>query len=114
MIPLLSKSRADPQLAAGDAVFVDGGDEGATWEPKADDERGRLRPESVRKAANGLANRVGGYVIIGATRDKKTREWTVPGIESLDDEPELWIGKVLRRLSPVPRFVTKVWHRDDG
>src|SRR4051794_6917914 len=104
MIALFSKPWVDLDLAAVDEFFTDAGEEGTTWEAKADDERGRLRPDSVRKAANGLANRVGGYVIIGATRDKKTREWTVPGIESPEDEPELWIGKVLRRLSPVPRF----------
>lgn len=114
MLDLFPKPWAELDLAAVERFFADAGEEGTTWEAKADDERGMLRPDSVRKAANGLANRIGGYVIIGATRDKKTRVWSVPGIEPPDDEPELWIGKVLRRLNPAPRFEPKVWHRDDG
>src|SRR4051794_17114618 len=99
MFDLFPASWAQLDLAAVEEFFNDAGEEGTTWEAKADDERGRLRADSVRKAANGLANRVGGYVIIGATRDQKTREWSVPGIESPDAEPELWLGKVLRRLN---------------
>lgn len=114
MLGLFPKPWRDLDLPAVDAFFAGAGEEGTTWEAKADDERGRLRPDSVRKAANGLANRIGGFVIIGATRDKKTRAWSVPGITPPDDEPELWIGKVLRGLNPTPRFEPKVWRRDDG
>jgi hypothetical protein len=114
VLSLFQKPWQELDLAAVEAFFDDAGEEGATWEAKADDERGVLRADSVRKAANGLANRIGGYVILGATRDKKTREWSVPGVASMDEEPELWIGKVLRRLNPAPRFEPKVWHRDDG
>ena len=40
--------------------FANAGEEGVTWEAKAEDERGQLRPDSIRKAACGLANQVGG------------------------------------------------------
>jgi Putative DNA-binding domain len=96
-----------------DAAATDD-EEGVTWEAKADDERGRLRPDSIRKAACGLANQIGGYLIIGARRDKATGEWSLPGIAAPEEEPKLWTGKVLRRLQPVPRFDPKRWTLDDG
>lgn len=89
-------------------------EEGVTWEAKADDERGRLHPDSLRKAACGLANRIGGYVIVGAKWDKVANCWRLPGITPPDEEPELWIGKVLRGLRPTPRFEPRAWTLDDG
>src|SRR5690242_20444102 len=79
------------------AFFAEAGEEGVTWEAKADDARDRLRPDSIRKAACGLANRVGGCVIVGARFNKEDSRWELPGIESPDDEPELWFGKAVRR-----------------
>src|SRR5204863_102972 len=36
------------------------------------------------------------------------------GITPPSEEPELWIGQVLRSLEPAPRHVPKAWRRDDG
>lgn len=88
------------------------GDEGVTWEAKADDARGKLHANSLRKAACGLANRVGGYILVGAKRDRDTEQWSLPGIARPDREPELWVGRVLRDLRPVPDFVPKLWPVD--
>ena len=88
------------------------GDEGVTWEAKADDRRGHLRPDSLRKAACGFANRDGGYILVGARRDAETGEWSLPGITRPDAEPNLWIGRVLRGLRPVPHFEPRMWDLD--
>src|SRR4051812_14567082 len=88
-------------------------EEGVTWEAKADDERGRLHADSLRKAECGLANRVGGYVLVGAKWNKGEKRWELPGITPPDEEPELWIGKVVRGLRPTPRFDAQVWTLDD-
>ena len=93
-----------------EAFLADAVQEGVTWEAKADDERASLRPDSIRKAACGLANQIGGYVIIGARRPKGG-EWELPGISPLAEEMELWVGQVLRDLRPTPRFEVKVWPR---
>lgn len=96
------------------AFLGDAGDEGVTWEAKADDEKGRLHPDSLAKAACGLSNQVGGYVIVGAKQETKGGPWTVPGIMPPKEEPTLWIGKVLRGLNPQPRFDLKAWTLDEG
>jgi hypothetical protein len=90
------------------------GEEGVTWEAKAGDEKGRLHPDSLRKAVCGLANRIGGYVLVGAKWNKAEKRWELPGITPPDEEPELWIGKVVRGLTPAPRFEPKAWTLDDG
>jgi hypothetical protein len=97
-------------------AFLEGdtGEEGVTWEAKADDERGRLRPDSLAKASCGLANQVGGFVLIGAKQEKKGGPWSLPGITLPRDEPTLWIGKIIRGLNPTPRHEAKPWMLDDG
>ena len=102
-------------LAAEDVVaFLREADkEGITWEAKADDERSPLRPDSIRKAVCGLANQIGGYLIIGA-RERSDGGWELSGIACPDDEPNVWIGKILRGLQPVPRFEVKDWPQADG
>jgi hypothetical protein len=95
------------------AFLADAGEEGITWEAKGDDDRGTLRPDSIRKAACGLANTLGGYVIVGAKWNKKARRWDLPGITAPDAEPELWIGKALRGLRPEPRHAAKTWPSGD-
>jgi Putative DNA-binding domain len=79
------------------------GEEGVTWEAKgARDADDRLHPDSLRKAACGLANQIGGYLIIGASRCDG--QWALNGIPKPADEPALWLGQILRGLQPVPRF----------
>lgn len=78
-------------------------EEGVTWEAKGGGEgQVRPRPDALRKAACGFANQIGGYLIIGASR--KDGKWRLDGIEAPTEEPKLWIGQILRRLQPVPRF----------
>lgn len=97
------------------AAWLDeAGEEGITWEAKADDEKGRLHIDSVRKAACGLANQIGGYIVIGAKWDKNARSWSLPGVTPPDPEPEMWIGKAMRGLQPVPRYAPQSWLLDDG
>jgi hypothetical protein len=80
------------------------GEEGVTWEAKgARRESGEApRSDSIRKAACGLANQIGGYLIVGARRIDGT--WRLDGIPRPADEPALWLGQILRGLQPVPRF----------
>lgn len=86
-----------------EAFLGEAGDEGVTWEAKgAGKDQSRPRPESLRKAACGLANQIGGYLIVGASRKDGT--WNLDGIEKPAEEPGLWVGQILRRLQPVPRF----------
>lgn len=95
--------------------FLEGaGKEGVTWEAKGAGESGNsIRPDSLRKAACGLANQIGGYLIVGATNTDD--EWKLDGIPRPADEPDLWLGQILRRLQPVPRFdVCDPFQLDDG
>lgn len=89
-------------------------EEGVTWEAKADDERGPLRPDSIRKAACGLANQIGGYLILGAKQEKKGAPWELPGIDARAPEMKLWVGQVLRELRPVPRFDVRSWSPEEA
>lgn len=111
-------------LPAVRTFLDDAGEEGVTWEAKADDDDERKRPEgeepgrlhvrTVQKAGCGLANQIGGYLILGARWDKKAKRWQVPGVVIPGPEPELWVGKALRGLNPVPRFdASKMWKLDD-
>jgi hypothetical protein len=94
--------------------LTDAGEEGVTWEAKADDDKGRLHIDSVRKAASALANQIGGYILLGAKWDKKQRTWSLPGVTLPDPEPETWIGKAMRALQPVPRHQVQTWLLPDG
>lgn len=101
----------------------DAGEEGVTWEAKADDdeerhrpggeEPGRLRNTTIHKAVCGLANQIGGYLIIGARRDDGAERWHVAGIHSNNPEPETWLRDVIEGgLSPVPRCDVRAWRLD--
>lgn len=92
----------------------DAGDEPLTWEAKADDERGRLHARSVQKAVCGLTNQIGGYLIIGAKWDKDAAVWSLPGITPPGDEMRVWLGKIIRGLSPTPRWDVQPWTLDGG
>jgi hypothetical protein len=100
------------------AAFLEtAGDEGIRWEAKATDPR---RPEApieahlIRAAVCGLANSIGGYVIIGATRDRETGAWSLPGVV-FPSEPTTWLDDVAGSLRPRPRTGDpKVWDVSDG
>lgn len=124
MINLFGEPWPAVELGHVEAFLADAGEEGVTWEAKADEDEerkpsggeqpGRLRPTTIRKAVSGLANQLGGYLIAGARWEKKAKKWTLPGIVVPDAEPELWLGKTIRGLNPVPRFDPRAWTRDDG
>jgi hypothetical protein len=89
--------------AAVERFLREAGDEGVTWEAKGAGEKGGApHPESLRKAACGLANQIGGYLIIGA--NQMATNWQLDGIARPADEPVLWLGQILRQLQPAPRF----------
>jgi predicted HTH transcriptional regulator len=91
----------------------DAGDEGITWEAKAADPRkpdARLDARVVREAACGLANAVGGFILLGVARDKRTGAWDVPGVVIAHEEPETWLDDVIGSLSPRPRHDAHVWN----
>lgn len=102
----------DLEIEHVEKFLADAGDEGITWEAKADDERSQLKPDQIRKAACGLANQIGGYLLIGATRPKAGK-WELPGITRNAPEPGHWLGQILRGLRPIPRFDIKTWKRAD-
>jgi hypothetical protein len=112
MIEVFDVTWSDLTLSALKAFLADADEESVTWEAKADDQKRPLHSGSIRKAACGFANQIGGFLIIGARRGDDGR-WQLPGIKRPDREPELWIGKLLRALSPTPGFDTKAWTVDD-
>lgn len=114
MFDLFGVSWADLQRSHVEGFLDEAGEEGVTWEAKGGGEdQSRPRPGSLRKAACGLANQIGGYLIIGASR--KDGKWRLDGIEAPTEEPKLWIGQILRRLQPVPRFeVSEAFEVADG
>jgi hypothetical protein len=70
MLPLFETPWDKLDRKAVEAFVKTAREEGVTWEAKADDEKGRLHPDSLRKAVGGLANRIGGYVLVGAKWNK--------------------------------------------
>jgi hypothetical protein len=109
------------------AFLSDAGEESVTWEAKADDddqraraagqEPGRLGKQTIRKAVCGLANQIGGYVIVGARRAKASDPWQLPGVTGPNiDEPEGWLRTVISEhgVNPVPMHDVKAWPLGDG
>ena len=103
--------------------LADAGEEGVTWEAKADDDEERTRPEgeqpgrlrknTIRKAVSGLANQIGGYLVIGARWDKDAQRWHLPGVLIDASEPELWLQTVIDSgTAPAPRCRIKSWSLD--
>jgi len=112
MFDLFGTIWSDLAVEDVEAFLREADKEGVTWEAKADTEQSSLRPDSIRKAACGFANQIGGYLILGA-RNAGDAGWELPGITRPADEPEVWVGQILRRLQPEPRFAVKAWSRPD-
>jgi len=113
MIDLFDVAWPETELEHVERFLADADSEGVTWEAKADDKRSPLRPDSIRKAVCGFANQIGGYLILGA-RKSDDGGWELPGLRITADEPDVWIGQVLRGLRPTPRFAVKTWVRSEG
>jgi hypothetical protein len=89
------------------AFLADAGDEGIRWEAKAADPRrpdAKIDPDLVRAAMCGLANSMGGYVIVGAIRDDETKKWSLPGVVFPGGEPKTWVDDVAESLRPRPQI----------
>jgi hypothetical protein len=89
--------------------FLDGQqDEGLTWETKGTE----IRREHVWKSVAGLANQIGGFLIVGARREADG--WTVDGV-AFDDEPPVWFSNHIRNgLRPVPDYDVAAFPVDNG
>lgn len=73
-------------------------EEGLTWETKGTE----VRRGHVWKSVAGLANQVGGFLILGARR--VDGGWTVDGV-TFDDEPRVWLtNQIVNGLRPVPDY----------
>lgn len=101
------------------AFLTEAEEEGVNWEAKAErpkdapaDSPGRLRPQHVQSSVCGFANQLGGYLLIGASRNEGT--WDLPGVRPPRDEPELWLDQVIGELRPVPRYRRKAWTLEDS
>ena len=96
----------------------DAGNEGITWEtkgPRPDRPDDPLHPRHIREAACGIANSLGGFIILGATQAESGGEWSLPGVRINHPEPGTWIDDVIGTLRPRPRIRDpQVWPLDNG
>jgi len=98
------------------AFLETAGDEGILWEAKATDPRradAKIEASVIREPICGLANSIGGHVIVGAMRDAETKEWSLPGVVFPHDEPKTWLDDVAETLSPRPKTDPKAWELED-
>lgn len=87
-------------------------DEPLEWEVKGT----KLpHPDSLRKTVGGLANRDGGFFILGGERQEGTRTWQLNGVPFDEDEPATWLTQVLRGgIRPAPEIDVRVlWRQGD-
>ena len=97
------------EAADVEAFLAEATEEGLTWEAKGQ----QPRPPQLAKAAAGMTNAIGGFVLLGATRD--VGAWTLPGAAFSVEEPGTWATSVLgARLRPVPELDLKVFERPEG
>jgi hypothetical protein len=92
-------------------------DEGIRWEAKAADPRksdAAISGDTIRAAICGLANSIGGYVVIGASRDNDTGEWSLPGVVFPHSEPTTWLDDVAESLRPRPKTEARAWELEGG
>jgi hypothetical protein len=96
------------------AFLDDAVEEGLNWEAKAGDrDEGKgVRAEHIRKSVCALANQIGGWVLIGATR--RDGRWQLPGIAMPASEPGLWLDQVIAGLRPLPRCRHHHWVLESG
>lgn len=107
------------------ARFLDQADEeGVTWEAKADDDQGaaaaqgrepgKLTTRTIRRAVCGLANQMGGLIILGA-RGGRGKPWTVCGFTPREPEVKSWLERLIRDgLQPSPRIEVCTWSIEGG
>lgn len=99
-------------------------EEGITWEAKADDDQraaarqgrepGKLTTRTIRRAVCGLANQMGGLLILGA-RGGRGKPWTVCGFTPPEPEVRSWLERLIRDgLQPCPRVEVRCWTFGEG
>lgn len=86
-------------------------DESLRWEAKGV----QVHAGQVAKAVAAFANRDGGYLIIGASRDETTGVWRLDGAELPGSEPRTWVSTIIReRVRPAPMFDVHAWKMPGG
>lgn len=85
------------------------GDEDDRWEAKG----AQIRPEHIYQPVAGQANRDGGLLLLGVSR-QADGAWQVDGA-SFVDEPGLWVARVIRdNLRPAPPFELRAFELSSG
>jgi hypothetical protein len=79
-------------------------EESLTWDAKGTT---LPRPDSIRKHACGFANRIGGFLILGASEGDAG--WTLDGVEFPNAEPETWLLDIVAALRPAPVAHARAW-----
>jgi hypothetical protein len=95
-----------------EAFLADAGDEGLTWEAK-----GTERPHvgSIARHVSAFANSIGGFYIIGASRERRDGPWRIDPVDFRGDEPTTWLSNVIRNgVRPIPPYDVKAWTRNGG
>jgi hypothetical protein len=73
--------------------------ESLTWEAKG----AAVHRDHVLVAASAFGNSdLGGYLVIGASQDAKSRTWSIEGWTPRNPDPELQLNQWLELLSPRP------------
>lgn len=63
----------------------------------------RIRSQHIQTPVCALANQVGGTLIVGATRDKTSKQWSLPGVVPPNDEMKSWVERAVNQVRPTPR-----------
>lgn len=98
------------QLADVGEFLAEAGEEGLTWEAKGERNGQAVTTKSIGEEVCGLANSVGGYLILGAVQSTKGAAWSLTGLTVPEPEPRAWLSRVIcDRLRPIPRFDIHAW-----
>jgi schlafen family protein len=88
-----------------EAFLLTAGGEPLSWEAKADDAQGQLKTTTVAQAICAFANSErGGFLIVGATQQAKTRAWSLPGLVHPNRPADIpkWLSDVAGSIRPSP------------
>jgi hypothetical protein len=113
-VTIFGSSWSELALADVEAFLEQADDEPLLWEAKGTS----LDKNEVRRQVCAFANsHEGGYVILGADRDRTTGNWQLDGV-AFPDEPAVWISQVVgdpeRGVRPRPTFDVVGWSASNG
>lgn len=103
------------ELADVEAFVESASGEGLVWEAKGQAPLRGLKKKIV-EAVCGLANQLGGFVIVGAEAERSDGPWLLSGVENdAGEDAHDWICRVLNgRLSNPPPFDVRRWTLSDS